>query len=75
MPNITFSDLEFEEELGSGSSGAVFKAHYKSRDVTVAVKLVLGGINRQEVRMSYSNVVYGLHSEILLLNIFHAYVG
>ena len=45
---IEFSDLDFYEQLGSGSSGSVYRALWKSRELEVAVKKLL--ILEKEVR-------------------------
>ncbi len=38
---LEFSDLEFYEALGSGSSGSVYRALWKSEERIVAVKKLL----------------------------------
>ena len=45
---IEFSDLEFYEQLGSGSSGSVYRALWKSRELVVAAKKLL--ILEEEVK-------------------------
>ena len=45
---IEFNDLDFYEQLGSGSSGSVYRALWKSRELVVAVKKLL--ILEKEVR-------------------------
>ena len=49
MPEISFSDLDFGEQLGEGASGVVYRGHWKSRDMNVAIKRVPGNINKTEV--------------------------
>ena len=49
VPEISFSDLEFGEQLGEGASSVVYRGHWKSRDVDVAIKRVPGKINKTEV--------------------------
>ena len=49
VPRISFSDLEFGDELGKGAFGSVYKGYWKSKSMTVAIKRVPGKINRQEV--------------------------
>ena len=49
MPKIEFSDLNFGEELGSGASGTVYQGWWLSRNTKVAIKRVVGRINRKEV--------------------------
>ena len=48
VPEISFSDLEFGDELGEGASGVVYRGHWKSRDMDVAIKRVPGKINKTE---------------------------
>ncbi len=45
---LNFSDLEFYESLGSGSSGSVYRALWRSEEKVVAVKKLL--ILEKEVR-------------------------
>ena len=49
VPEISFSDLEIGEQLGEGASGVVYRGHWKSRDMDVAIKRVPGRINKTEV--------------------------
>ena len=49
VPEISFSDLEIGEKLGEGASGVVYRGHWKSRDMDVAIKRVPGNINKTEV--------------------------
>ena len=49
VPEISFSDLEFGEQLGEGAFGVVYRGHWKSRDMDVAIKRVHGKINKTEV--------------------------
>ena len=49
VPEISFSDLEIGDELGEGASGVVYRGHWKSRDMDVAIKRVPGKINKTEV--------------------------
>ena len=49
VPEISFSDLEFGEQLGEGAFGVVYRGHWKSRDMDVAIKRVPGKINETEV--------------------------
>ena len=49
VPEISFSDLEFGDELGEGAFGVVYRGHWKSRDLDVAIKRVPGKINKTEV--------------------------
>ena len=49
VPEISFSDLEIGEQLGEGGSGVVYRGHWKSRDLDVAIKRVSGSINKTEV--------------------------
>ena len=49
VPEISFSDLEIGEQLGEGASGVVYRGHWKSRDLDVAIKRVPGSINKTEV--------------------------
>ena len=49
VPEISFSDLTIGEQLGEGASGVVYRGHWKSRDVDVAIKRVPGMINKTEV--------------------------
>ena len=46
---ISFSDLEIGDELGEGAFGVVYRGHWKSRDMDVAIKRVPGKINKTEV--------------------------
>ena len=50
LPEISFSDLEFGDQVGEGAFGIVYKGHWKSRDMGVAIKRVPGRINNEEVR-------------------------
>ena len=49
MPEISFSDLEIGEQLGEGASGDVYRGHWKSRDMDVAIKRVPRSINKTKV--------------------------
>ena len=49
VPEISFTDLEFGEQLGEGAVGVVYRGHWKSRDMDVAIKRVPGKINKTEV--------------------------
>ena len=46
---ILFTDLEFGDELGEGAFGSVYKGHWKSQNMDVAIKRIPGKINREEV--------------------------
>ena len=47
---VSFSDLEFYEHLGGGSSGTVYRTLWKSQEKIVAVKKLL--ILEKEVRFN-----------------------
>ena len=49
VTEIGYSDLAFGVQLGHGASGVVYRGHWKSRDMDVAIKRVLGKINETEV--------------------------
>ena len=49
VPEISFSDLEFGDQLGEGAFAAVYRGHWKSGDMDVAIKRVPGKINKTEV--------------------------
>ena len=50
IPEISFTDLVFGDQVGEGAFGVVYKGHWKSRDINVAIKRVPGRINKEEVR-------------------------
>lgn len=52
---LEFADLEFIEPVGSGGSGHVWKGHWKSRDMTVAIKKVID-LPEREVRKSLAHL-------------------
>lgn len=48
--SISLSDLEFgKEKLGSGGSGTVYKGRWKSKNMTVAIKLLAQEASANEV--------------------------
>ena len=49
VPEISFFDLEFGEQLGEGAVDVVYSGHWKSRDTDVAIKRVPGKMNKTEV--------------------------
>ena len=49
MATIEYSDLAFGESLGAGGSGNVYKGRWKSRNMTVAIKVSSKGIPTEEV--------------------------
>ena len=49
MAQIKASDLTFGDEIGSGATGAVYTGWWLSRNLKVAIKHVVGRINRKEV--------------------------
>ena len=46
---IAYSELEFGDTLGIGGQGVVFKGQWKTRSLTVAIKMVMGKIRHEEV--------------------------
>ena len=52
MPEICYSDLEFKDQLGEGAFGVVYRGHWMSRDMDVAIKRVPGKINKTEVEQN-----------------------
>ena len=44
---IDFSDLEFHERAGSGATGSVYRAVWKSRQKIVAVKKLLNSLESE----------------------------
>ena len=49
MATIEYSDLAFGESLGAGGSATVYKGRWKSRNMTVAIKISSQGIATKEV--------------------------
>ena len=49
---INYSDLEFGEKIGGGSFGTVFKGHWKSKGLDVAIKRFSRIIEREEVSLN-----------------------
>ena len=49
VTKISFSDIEIGEQLGEGASGVVYRGHWKSREMDVAIKRVPGRIKKTEV--------------------------
>ena len=46
---IDFSHLEFEESLGEGGFGTVYKGKWKIKNLDVAIKKISGTIRDEEV--------------------------
>ena len=46
---IPFSDLEFDDQIGSGSYGTVYKGKWMSKGLQVAIKCMVGRIRKEEV--------------------------
>jgi len=44
---IDFGDLEFHERAGSGATGSVYRALWKSRQKIVAVKKLLNSLESE----------------------------
>ena len=61
---INFSDLEFGEQLGEGASGVIYRGHWKSRDMDVAIKRVSGKLNETEVEDCIVTAYKCLHSSL-----------
>ena len=53
IPEINYSDLEFGAELGEGGFSTVYKGHWLSRDMDVAIKRLPGKLHEGEVRHVY----------------------
>lgn len=49
MATIEYSDLAFGEQLGEGGFATVYMGRWKSRDMTVAIKISSQGIPTKEV--------------------------
>ena len=49
MATIEYSDLAFGESLGAGGSATVYKGRWKSKKMTVAIKISSQGIPTKEV--------------------------
>ena len=47
LVDIEFSDLKFEENVGSGGFGTVFKGQWISKSKTVAVKMMMVFVERE----------------------------
>ena len=58
VAKISNSDLEIGDEMGSGATGAVYKGQWLSRNKKVAIKRVVGKINRREVCAGCSSLLY-----------------
>ena len=56
---ISFSDLNFGEKVGSGGFGTVFKGHWKSKGLDVAIKRLQTQIRKEEVSLHIQSAYVG----------------
>ena len=54
IPEINYSDLEFGDVVGEGGFSTVYKGHWHSRNMDVAIKRLPGKLRKGEVRYLYS---------------------
>ena len=50
VPQINYSDLEFGDAVGEGGFSIVYKGHWQSRNMDVAIKRMPGKLHKGEVR-------------------------